>query len=188
MHFYTLRFTLCLIYIFLSQMNQCWPPLQVLCLWPQQNLGLGVGPKSYFHVDNLFLTLPLLNFIRYFSHFHSSLPHFIYIYLITIFVFYIFLPALCNTASWKSNVPNTQAGRNTVWEFILSFGYMPHSPNGVASCDPLLLVWALGAGYEAWVALSAPVIIVIAWIYDSMEISSSLAQLNAFANSNITVN
>ena len=71
MHFYTLRFYLCLIYIFLFQMNQCWPPLQVLCLWPQQNLGLGVGPKSYFHVDNLFLTLPLLNFIRYFSHFHS---------------------------------------------------------------------------------------------------------------------
>ena len=72
-----LRFYLCLIYIFLFQMNQCWPPLQVLCLWPQQNLGLGVGPKSYFHVDNLFLTLPLLNFIRYFSHFHFSLPHFI---------------------------------------------------------------------------------------------------------------
>ena len=88
----------------------------------------------------------------------------------------------------KSNFPNTQAGRNTVWEFILSFGCISHSPNGVASCDPLLLVWALGAGYEAWVAFSAPVIVVIAWIYDSMELSSSLAKLNASATFNITVN
>ena len=45
-----------------------------------------------------------------------------------------------------SNFPNTQAGRNTVREFILSFGCMPHSPNNVAVCDPLLLVWAPGCG------------------------------------------
>ena len=87
-----------------------------------------------------------------------------------------------------SNFPNTQAGRNTVRKFILSFGCMPHSPNGVAPCDLLLLVWALGAGYEAWVAFSAPVIVVIAWIYDSMELSSSLAKLNASPTFNITVN
>ena len=48
-----------------TTITQCWPPLQVLCLWPQQNLGLGVGPKSYYLVDILYLTLPLLNFVRY---------------------------------------------------------------------------------------------------------------------------
>ena len=182
MYFYTSPLLFMLDLHLPLSMNQCWPPLQVLCLWPQLNLGLGVGPKSYFHVDNLFLTLPLLNFIRYFSHFHSSLPlHIFTLLLILSLVYFSLLSVL-------SNFPNTQAGRNTVREFILSFGCMPHSPNGVAPCDLLLLVWALGAGYEAWVAFSAPVIVVIAWIYDSMELSSSLAKLNASATFNITVN
>ena len=113
-------------------------------------------------------------------------PH---IYTLLLFLTSVYLSELRVTLlSVISNFPNIQAGRNTVREFILSFGCMPHSPNGVAPCDLLLLVWALGAGYEAWVAFSAPVIVVIAWIYDSMELSSSLAKLNASATFNITVN
>ena len=94
MYFYTSPLLFMLDLHLPLSMNQCWPPLQVLCLWPQLNLGLGVGPKSYFHVDNLFLTLPLLNFIRYFSHFHFSLPHLIYIYTLLLFLSSVYLSEL----------------------------------------------------------------------------------------------
>ena len=47
----------------------CWPPLISMCHWPQLQIGLGVGPKSYLLIDRCQLTLPLLIFTRYFSYF-----------------------------------------------------------------------------------------------------------------------
>ena len=73
--------------------NHLSSPLQVLCLWPQLNLGLGVGPKSYLNVDNLFLTLPLRNFIRCFTPLHFSFHHSQLLTTLKIILLYCFTPA-----------------------------------------------------------------------------------------------
>ena len=52
-----------------SYMIWCWPPMTSMCHWSQLRIGLGVGPKSYLLTDRCHLTLPLLIFTRYLSHF-----------------------------------------------------------------------------------------------------------------------